>query len=391
MNTAESAHIIQPEEVMAYLEGELQPDRASAVRAHLTTCVSCQSVAADVRRVSQVLAEWHVPSAPSRLAAPSGSVTTTSVSVGKKMLRAVFGHTPLAAVAALVLVIGTLFMMKTNKFRVAQSEASIASAEPRAIPFGGGSANRSASATGLPQQGMPIRLGGAPDGPKIARTVRLSIVTTEFEAVRPAIDRIVRDVSGFVGNIQASDPKVAPRSVHATLRIPAARLDDALAGLRRLGHVVDETQAGEDIGDQITDVAARLANARNTENRLNDILANRTGNVQSVLDVEREIARVRTEIEQLDAQRVRLDDRVAFATVTVSVAEERRATVDPGPFPLRGRLRNAFVDGLRQAADSIVEATLLTLRAGPVLLVWLPVAWFVSRPLIRRLKAPPSL
>ena len=127
------------------------------------------------------------------------------------------------------------------------------------------------------------------------------------------------------------------------------------------------------------------------EKRLNDILANRTGNVQSVLEVEREIARVRSEIESLDAQRVKLDDRVAYATVSLRVTEERRATLDSGPFPLSGRLRNALVDGLRDALDSVIQASLWTLRAGPVLILWGAVVWLVARVFMRRFRPAAKL
>jgi uncharacterized protein DUF4349 len=49
----------------------------------------------------------------------------------------------------------------------------------------------------------------------------------------------------------------------------------------------------------VVDIEARLANGRNTEKRLGEVLRNRTGKVSDVLEVEREIARVREEIERL--------------------------------------------------------------------------------------------
>jgi uncharacterized small protein (DUF1192 family) len=398
MTATEHAHIVQPDEVMAYLDGELDPRRASAVGAHIGACKTCQAVADDMRRVSQSLTHWHIGDPPRGLAAPAGSVVVRSTTAGDLLRPFIAAHTQLAAAAALFVVVGGLWLM--NGLRFARSEAGPAVAAPQAPvtagrPFGGG-----AGAKDVPESShsMPNRLvaqelrqgqgtvSTRSTGPRISRTVQLSIIATEFDAVKPTIERILRDVSGFVGHIQASDPKVSVQSVQATLRIPAARLDEALAALRQLGHVADEIQSGEDLADQMTDVAARLANARNTEKRLNEILANRTGNVQSVLEVEREIARVRAEIESLDAQRVKLDDRVAYATVTLRVSEERRATLDSGPFPLSSRLRNALIDGLREASDSVIETALWTLRAGPVLLIWGAVIWFAARLVVRRVK-----
>jgi anti-sigma factor RsiW len=47
-------HIVPPEELMAYLDGELSPERAKAVLTHVTSCAACQRVADDLRGVSAI-------------------------------------------------------------------------------------------------------------------------------------------------------------------------------------------------------------------------------------------------------------------------------------------------------------------------------------------------
>jgi len=69
-------------------------------------------------------------------------------------------------------------------------------------------------------------------------------------------------------------------------------------------------------------LVARLKNSRATEQRLVDILRQRPGKVSEVLEVEQEIARVRGEIEQMEADRKSLETRVQFATVKLQVNEE---------------------------------------------------------------------
>ena len=132
---------------------------------------------------------------------------------------------------------------------------------------------------------------------KIIRTVSMTIIAKEFETVRETLDRLLRDVGGFVGTMQASDVR-NERSVSATLGVPASRLDETVRSLRTLGDVVNESQSGEDVTEQVRDIEARLKNSRNTEQRLTDVLRNRTGRVADILEVEREIARVREEIER---------------------------------------------------------------------------------------------
>jgi Domain of unknown function (DUF4349) len=73
---------------------------------------------------------------------------------------------------------------------------------------------------------------------------------------------------------------------------------------------------------------ARLKNSRETELRLQTILTQRTGKIGDVLEVEREIARVRGEIEQLEAEQKSLEHRVEFATVDLSLTEEYQVPVE---------------------------------------------------------------
>ncbi|HEX8801482.1 MAG TPA: zf-HC2 domain-containing protein [Terriglobales bacterium] len=57
-----NSHAIEPEELMAYLDGELPPDQAAEALSHLELCPECQTLAADFRGVSQDLMGWEVES-----------------------------------------------------------------------------------------------------------------------------------------------------------------------------------------------------------------------------------------------------------------------------------------------------------------------------------------
>ena len=53
-------HPIEPEELMAYLDGELPPQRASIAGDHLSHCLDCQLAAAEMQDVSRRLLEWQI-------------------------------------------------------------------------------------------------------------------------------------------------------------------------------------------------------------------------------------------------------------------------------------------------------------------------------------------
>ena len=114
------------------------------------------------------------------------------------------------------------------------------------------------------------------------------------------------------------------RGLSAALRIPAKQLDGFLADLRKLGHVEEESRRNEEVSAQYVDLQARLKSARATEQRLIELLGTRTGKLSDVLDAERELARVRGEIESMQGQNAVLVHRVSYATVQVELSEEYR-------------------------------------------------------------------
>src|SRR6476469_7603217 len=63
-------HSPTPEEVMAYLDGEVPLDEATRIAAHLAGCKECEMVADSFRRLSQQTAGWQVESAPASMRVP---------------------------------------------------------------------------------------------------------------------------------------------------------------------------------------------------------------------------------------------------------------------------------------------------------------------------------
>jgi hypothetical protein len=385
-------HALPQDELMAYLDGELSPARALAVHDHLEHCVTCQTLAAQLRQVSRDVALWQVEDPPVSLRAPIVPSTTGSPRwhFAWPRFARLWQFAGAAAIVVLTVVWFTQPQYSRSRVRGGLSVASGAEVLPQPPPFRTGLSADAAAAIGgrpvnIPERGF-VRgrvEAEAIGGTKIIRTVRIRITVKDFDAVRPAVDRILRDVSGFVGEVQTLDAQDAARSLHATLRVPAARLEEVVRGLRALGRVTDETQSGDDVTERVVDIEARLANARNTEKRLGEVLRNRTGKVSDVLEVEREINRVREEIERLDAERTNLERRVTYATVTLDVTAARQATLDIEPVPLGTRARNAAVDGVRTAFESASGAFLWMLRAGPPLLLWLAILWWPVRRLVR--------
>ncbi len=139
--------------------------------------------------------------------------------------------------------------------------------------------------------------------PAIARTARLRLQTARFPGSRSNVDRLVAELRAGTRTSISAGGGSENRIAHARRAgAVGAAGRSAQADSRRSGQWISESQNGEDVGNQIIDVEARLSNARNTERRLLDLLQRRTGELEQVLAAEREIARVREEIERFVAQ-----------------------------------------------------------------------------------------
>jgi hypothetical protein len=225
--------------------------------------------------------------------------------------------------------------------------------------------------------------GFAPSAPMIARTISLFLVAKDFASSRAALESILARHHGYAASLTASTQQNAARSLQASLRIPAAELNAAVTELKSLGRVENENQTGEEVTQQHADLVARLKNSRETEQRLQAILLQRTGKISDVLAVEQEIALVRGEIEQMEAEQKGLEHRVAFATVDLNLAEEYKAQISSPSPAVSTRIHNAGVRGYKDAVEDLLGMVLLFAEYGPTLLIWLtflvPAAWLVRR------------
>ena len=363
---AATDHSPTPEELMAYFDGEAGRGDADRIEAHIAACDACRNVVAELRSVSRETAVWEVEDPPPTLRARPTRVATETKTLSWFSRP---WHVAIATAAAMVLVavvLSILFICATPFLGGAQGRSVALEAEPNA-------------ARRRVRDSQPQAVAGPGEAlaerqrPMLIRTASLSLVTRDFASMRSAVERIVGDLGGFVDQLTVISTEGMARSLHGTVRVPGARLNEALAGLRQLGQVVEDAQHSDDITDQVIDLDARLANARATERRLAEILREKTGRLSDVLEVEREITRVRLDIERLDAERTNIGRRVTYAAVTIDIKEERKAGLE-GPLSIASRLRVAFADGVKAALDSVIGALLLGLRAGPALMVWLGVA-----------------
>jgi hypothetical protein len=367
---AETFHSPTPEELMEYVDGEGTPASRASIQAHLATCPACQARAAGQRGLSRELSAWQVTPAPDTLHAPEPGEQVVARPWWRPTPYMMAGLSTAAVV--LVLVSYQARRSPAPSVRAAVAKANESVSQLYALGRGGPTWERGARV----ERGLPPPANAQEErslqtqGPAVIRTATLQVVAKDFAGARTAVDVILDSAGGFADQLGvAADPGSA-RVLRGMLRVPGTRLTEVLTRLRALGQVTHDQQNAQDVSEQLVDLDARLKSTRATEQRLIDLLKNRTGKLTDVLEVEQQLTRVRLDIERLDAQKTNMTRRVAYATIDLMISEERKAGLDPGPLPLLTQLRIAAADGLQSVVDTLVGVTLFALRAGPTLLLW---------------------
>lgn len=245
--------------------------------------------------------------------------------------------------------------------------AAAPAAEPMAPPSGD-AASSSGTATARGQQAETVMqvtsadtVAFAPEEPGLVSAtsavslnpmlVRTGQAVVQVDSLDQGIARVralAAHVGAIVGNTTISAGTEETRRAQMELRIPSINFDRAVAGLSPIGKVQSVNVTAEDVGEEYTDVASRVANARRLEARLLNLLETRSGRLEEVLNLEREVARVREEIERAEGRMRYLRTRSSVSLLTITLNEPQTAIGGP---PGERPIRDAFVTAWRSFVD----------------------------------------
>jgi hypothetical protein len=210
---------------------------------------------------------------------------------------------------------------------------------------------------------------------KVIMTASVQIETSEHDK---AINSIRSIAAGAGGYVQSSSTWLSDKDRKQTsisVKVPAAQYESVLTQIKALGKVKAESSSGSDVTMQYIDLSARLKNLQAEEKSLSDIMG-WSKNVTEVLMVEKELFRVRGEIESTQQQLNYLGSQVDFSTITVTVAE---------PQPTVGYdwgIDTAFKEGIRAFIGMIGALIVVTGYLVPLILylvIGLAILYFVGR------------
>jgi hypothetical protein len=445
-------HAFEAEEVMAYLDGALEADRAAALAAHLDTCAECQALAKNFRQLTDKMMSFEVEPAPQSIndavlkAVEKHAATTPPIEKRPILKRFDFWNWPLVqrvprnwaiggAIGAVALVLLLVYASAHNSRRMeglgnlvsSQSDLALymrqnaSPAPPSSLPASSGKPSRfdestqdylklrerqaieerssniaqwradnyvaTASEESVESDDQSDAKLAAPDvkGPMIEQNVSLHIVPSNYDDASATIEKLASAHGGYVGTLTATAQTGSARGVNVELRIPAKQSDAFIADVRKLGKVVEETRTTEEVTAEYVDLQARMKASKAAEQRLVELLGTRTGKLSDVLEVERELARVRSEIESMQGQANVMLHEVNYATVKVELSEEYHETLHSDS--VGSKLRDAFVGGLKNLEDGIVGALIFVLEDGLSIAFWGGILLAIALVVRRRIRS----
>jgi len=202
----------------------------------------------------------------------------------------------------------------------------------------------------------------------MVRTISIDLVAQKPAEVAEQMRTLAEGLGGFLVSSQISGGSDAT-SGSLTIRVPAGRIEEAQAGIRKAGRVDSERIEAEDVTRQFVDQDASLRNLRAEEGQYLTILK-QARTVKDALEVSEKLSQVRGQIEQQRAEFQALSKQIETVAITISLRTEAEARVLGLNWRPLYQIKLAWRDGLaglaNYASTMIAFAFLL-----PTVVLWL--------------------
>ncbi len=186
-----------------------------------------------------------------------------------------------------------------------------------------------AAPPGGPSGGTPQTPRQATDaidtsGPLLVYTANLGMSVYRVDEVRANVIAAIRELGGVL-TVETGN--------QVTVRVPAARFDEALTRIQALGDVVSRHVQAQDVGEEFRDLTIRIETLEAMRRRVERLL-DQAQNVQAALEVEQHLERIIMQLEQLKGRQRFLANQVMLSTITVTFQERQVEDIARGIFEL---------------------------------------------------------
>ena len=213
---------------------------------------------------------------------------------------------------------------------------------------------------------------------KIIRNADLTIEVASTTQAQQQVTQIAESNGGFIVTSEAkqrenSEPAKRTVDVKLIVRVPSPQFNSALSQIESLAtNMPQRNVTGQDVTEEFMDLEARIKTQKALELQFLEIMKQAT-EVVDALEVQRQIADVRTEIEKLEGRKRFLANQSSLSTITVNLTSPSPIVVTASGFG--HTLREATSDSLELASGLVLFFVRFVIVSLPVLLLFvLPLA-----------------
>lgn len=167
-----------------------------------------------------------------------------------------------------------------------------------------------------------------------------------------------------------------------TVRVPVAQFDAFRTDAKKIAQKIDIDEVNAtDVTEQYVDLQARLTTMKAEEQSLLKIVE-QAKTVDEILKVRAELARVRSDIESMEAQKKYLDTQTDYATVSFTLTEEGIVQSDQfSPSIVFKNAIQALVNAWKQTLSTLIVIGVFAggLIIPIALVIWITVILFRNK------------
>ena len=218
---------------------------------------------------------------------------------------------------------------------------------------------------------------------KIIRTASLTIATQHFEDSLNALKAACEGQGGWIESASESTNSYSGlRTAYLTLRVPQDSLDSYLDGTADLGRITSRSESAQDVTASYQDTAARLETQLALMARLQALITE-SADLSDLLALESQIADTQYQIDRLQSSLNSTDRQVSYATVDVTLKEEKVAELTDTTVSFGDRLLSAVTVGFGALTDFLQDMAVFLVAALPFIAI-VVVAFVIGKIIIRK-------
>ena len=174
---------------------------------------------------------------------------------------------------------------------------------------------------------------------KLIKEGRVEFETDNLNSTREIIFGAVNRYKGYVSSDQEFKSP-GRKSNTVIIRVPADNFDNLLNDATQGVEKFESKEINvKDVTEEFLDIQARLKTKKELEQRYIDLLK-QAKNVTEILEIEKQIGELRSDIESIEGHLKYLQDRVSFSTLTMTFYESIANETEFGQ-----RFKNGFTNG----------------------------------------------